>query len=147
MARRRHATRSTLVGIAIATPDLRRAVIAALAASGRFEAAAFAPADIQSGVWPRGRFAAIVATPRAFRIRQRAGVRSRTPVILVVRAPDLVREKALLDQADAFILAGRLELLASAVILCGEGLSVFPKGAGVPSPQRPARRPIATKKK
>jgi len=145
MARRRATSRPMLVGIAVAAPALRRAVIGSLVASGRYEAVAFEPPEIEEGIWPRRRFAAVVATPRAFRARQRRVVRGRAPVILVVREADIAREKTVLGLADAFVLADRLDLLPSLVVLSRDQLSILPRPRGAKSSRRAAGRLKATK--
>jgi hypothetical protein len=129
MARPRDTTRPKPVGIAIAVPALRRAVAEILAKSRRFEPVVFAASDVAEGEWPRGRFAAIVATPNAFRARQRERTRRRPglPVILVVREAALVRERAALSVADSFVLAERLKTLPSVVVLSAHRLSVMPR--------------------
>jgi hypothetical protein len=137
MARPRDTTRPRSVGIAIATPALRRAVAEILANSRRYEPVVFAAPDVADGAWPRGRYAAIVATPHAFRARQRHSKRRRSssPVILVVREGSLVRERVALSAADSFVLAERLDSLASIVVLSAHRLAVMPRPKG-----RPAKR-------
>jgi hypothetical protein len=131
MARPRETSRPRTVGIAIGTPALRRAVIEVLARSRRYKPVVFDAADISSGNWPRGRHAAIVATPRAFRARQRqGGRRSRIPVILVVGERFIVRERAALSAADSFVLAERLATLPSIVVLGAHRLAVMPRPKG-----------------
>lgn len=131
MARPRNTARPATVGVAIAAPTLRRSVVDVLARSGRYEAFPFQRSDIAAGSWPRRTYAAIVATPGAFRaslsrrVRRRAGA----PVILVVRENALVREKEALAAADAFVLAERLETLPSIVVLSAYRLSIMP-GSG-----------------
>jgi hypothetical protein len=134
MARPRETSRPRTVGIAIGTPALRRAVIDILARSRRYKPVVFGAADISSGDWPRGRHAAVVATPHAFRARQRrGGRRSRIPVILVVREGSLVRERAALSAADSFVLAERLATLPSIVVLSAHRLAVMPRPRGGPA--------------
>lgn len=137
MARPRDTTRPKSVGIAIATPALRRAVSDVLAKSGRYEPVVFPTSDVAKGAWPRGRYAAIVATPHAFRARQRHGRRrSRTPVILVVREGALVRERAALSAADSLVLAERLKTLPSIVVLSAHRLAVMPRPRGGPAKRK-----------
>jgi hypothetical protein len=137
MARPRDTSRLRTVGIAIATPALRRAVSDVLAKSGRYEPVVFPTSDVAKGAWPRGAYAAIVATPRAFRARQRrGGGRSRIPVILVVREASLVRERAALNAADSFVLAERLATLPSIVVLSAHRLAVMPRPKGGPAKRK-----------
>ncbi len=136
MARRPNSSRTTTVGIAIAAPALRRAVIDALAAGRRYEAAPFPFGDVANGDWPPQRYAAVVATPDAFRAWRRyqaprADLRS--PLIIVVRQREIVREKAVLAVADAFVLAERLDSLPSIVVLGAHRLSIMPRSLLAPS--------------
>jgi hypothetical protein len=126
MARPRDDTRSKSVGIAIGTPALRRAVVEILT-KAKYEPVAFAAADVAVGEWPRGRYAAIVATPNAFRARQRAGKRRpASPVILVVGERALVRERDALCAVDSSVLAERLKTLPSIIVLSAYRLAVMP---------------------
>jgi hypothetical protein len=137
MARPRDTSRPESVGIAIATPALRRAVAQVLVKSRRYEPVVFAASDVAGGAWPRGPYAAIVATPNAFRAwRRKGGRRSRTPVILVVREGALVRERAALSAADSFVLAERLKTLPSIVVLSAHRLAVMPRPRGGPAKRK-----------
>jgi hypothetical protein len=149
MARRSTSKRSTTVGLAVDRPALRRAALEILAADGRYHALPFSAAEIASGAWPAASYAAVVATPAAFRARRRrpAGGSNGTPVILIVREREIVREKAALAAADAFVLAEGLNSLPSIVVLARYRLSIMPKP--VLAALRPPRRPrtAATKRK
>jgi len=127
MTRRRDTARLTTIGIAIEARALRRSVGEVLAKSERYEAFAFDPADIAAGTWPRGRYAAVVATPGACRRRLGARRRLGYPVVLVVREDDLFRDRKAIAAADAFVLAERLDSLPSVIVLSAHRLSVMPK--------------------
>ncbi len=137
MARPRDTTRSKSVGIAIATPALRRAVSDILAKSGRYEPVLFPASDVAKGAWPRGAYAAIVATPHAFRARQRPTRRRHgSPVILVVREGALVRERVALAAADSFVLAERLKTLPSIIVLSAHRLALMPRPRAKPAKRK-----------
>lgn len=145
MARPRDRTRPKTVGIAIGTPALRDAVFEVLTKTRRYKPVIFSASDVAAGSWPRQRHAAIVATPRAFRARQRENSpRSGSPVILVVREAGLSREKSALEAAHAFVLAERLDTLPSLVVLAAQGLSIMPPQKGrTPIPRKNRRIPRA----
>jgi len=118
------------VALAIGSPALRDAVRRVALRDCRYQPIVLADADVESGAWPAGAYAAMIASvdaARAYR-RQRGHLANQWPVIVVLPQAQLMREQPLILATEAFVLTERInDLLPSIIALSADRLSVMPR--------------------